>query len=203
MLITTTSRLALLALPAALALSGCGDQTSDDARAEDPASSTVEAVDLAEACPATLPTDADADAERTRATEAPELASPTEAWLCTYTVLAVDDQASDDQGGWRLEGEPEQVDDSRLPALDEALSALAPADPDRPCTMDIGPRYLVVYAGETGLTGVAVDDFGCRDVRLTDDPRTTPLGSGEGEAAAGVFDGGRAVLTALGIGRTD
>jgi hypothetical protein len=53
-----------------------------------------------------------------------------------------------------------------------------------------------------GRTGVIVDDYGCRDVRLTDNPHTTPPGADDQDGTVGgVLDGGAAILEALGVGR--
>lgn len=46
------------------------------------------------------------------------------------------------------------------------------------CTADLGTRVMLVYPDGPDLTGVIVDNFGCHDVRLTDDPAHTPPGYG-------------------------
>jgi hypothetical protein len=45
------------------------------------------------------------------------------------------------------------------------------------CTDELGPRWLIVTESGGDLTGVAVDGFGCNQVRLTDDPRQTEPGA--------------------------
>ena len=56
------------------------------------------------------------------------------------------------------------------------------------CTADLGPRFVLVYRHGTDLTGVSVDDYGCNDVRLTDDPFTTVVGeASQGGAVRGVL----------------
>jgi hypothetical protein len=66
---------------------------------------------------------------------------------------------------------------------------LVPQHIDRVCTADLGSRLMLVYSHGNDLTGVVVDDFGCGDVRLTDEPfRTVP---GEATQAGTV----RGVLT--------
>ena len=55
------------------------------------------------------------------------------------------------------------------------------AHPARPtgkefCTGDLGPRLLVVTARDNDLTGYVVDAYGCGDIRMTDDPFTSPPG---------------------------
>lgn len=57
---------------------------------------------------------------------------------------------------------------------------------------------MVVYSFEGDLTGVVVDDFGCRDVRLTDDPHdTAPGADGQEGTVGGVFGDGQVILKAL------
>ena len=57
---------------------------------------------------------------------------------------------------------------------------------------------MVVYAHDGDLTGVVVDDYGCRTVRLTDKPHATPPGADRQEGTVGgTLDGGRAILAAL------
>ena len=67
-------------------------------------------------------------------------------------------------------------------------------------------RYDSVVAGRTSggdLTGVVVDDYGCRDVRLSDDPHTTAPGADDQDGAVGgVLAGGTAILDAVGVGRS-
>jgi hypothetical protein len=62
---------------------------------------------------------------------------------------------------------------------------------------------MVVYNHGGDLTGVVVDDYGCRDVRLTDNPHTTPPGADDQDGTVGgVLNGGGAILDALGVGRS-
>jgi len=44
------------------------------------------------------------------------------------------------------------------------------------CNANLGSRFLISYAHEADLTGVVIDDYGCNEVRLTDNPFTTPPG---------------------------
>lgn len=62
---------------------------------------------------------------------------------------------------------------------------------------------MVVYSHAGDLTGVVVDDYGCRDVRLTDNPHVTPPGaSDQVGTVGGILDGGATILHALGVGRS-
>lgn len=63
---------------------------------------------------------------------------------------------------------------------------------------------MVVYSHAGDLTGVVVDDYGCRDVRLTDNPHVTPPGAGDRDGTVGgILDGGTAILHAHGVGRSN
>ncbi len=95
------------------------------------------------------------------------------------------------------------MSDADLPTLQAALDDLALADGSRICTDDLGARWMVVLSHEGDLTGVVVDDYGCRDVRLTDNPHLSPPGADDQEGTVGgVFAGGPAILEAVGVGRT-
>lgn len=138
------------------------------------------------------------------AQELPTLLEPQDAWVCKYDSYDVGSASSGGRVlGWRLGGEPAPVAAGDLPALQDALDSLALAERDRPCPADLGPRWMVVFSHDGDLTGVVVDDYGCRDVRLTDDPHATPPGAEDQEGAvSGVLDGGAAVLDAVGVGRS-
>lgn len=102
---------------------------------------------------------------------------------------------------WVRDGPARPVADRDLPALREALGGLEPPDADLACTDDLGPRWMVVSAHDGDVTGVVVDDYGCGQVRLTDDPHETAPGAGGGEGTVtGVLAGGPQVLDALQIG---
>lgn len=168
-----------------------GGTTTDLART-DPAVDELAAQD-GRPCPARLPGgDDDAFGGTDPAASAPDLAAPDRAWVCRYQLADGADGA--EGAAWTRQTRPQQVAADRLPDLAAALAELAPADDGRLCTEELGPHYLLVLAadGDAGsdLTGVAVDGFGCRDVRLTDDPATTAPGEA---SAPGVVPG---VLTA-------
>lgn len=103
---------------------------------------------------------------------------------------------------WVLAKKPAAVDPGGLAALQIALDNLSLPDQALACTDDLGPRWMVAYVHEGDLTGAVVDDYGCRDVRLTDNPHTTSPGAGAQDGTvAGVLDGGQAILDALDLGR--
>lgn len=139
------------------------------------------------------------------ADELPALLEPREAWVCQFNTFDVGRAPSGGViYGWRRAGEPMPVAAADLPDLQAALDELEPADRSRGCTADLGPRWMVVYGHDGDLTGVVVDDYGCRDVRLTDNPHITPPGADDQDGTVGgVLDGGAAILDALGVGRSN
>lgn len=160
------------------ALAGCGsDQPRADDPSDPPGADELSAHD-GKVCPQRLPQgDARGDGYGTSepAESAPDLPRPEAAWVCRYHP---GDSPPGDTAAyeWVREGEARPLEAGRLPALEDALGQLAPAPAERVCTADIGPRWLLVYTTGQDLTGVVVDHFGCRDVRLTDEPFVTPPG---------------------------
>ena len=131
---------------------------------------------------------------------APTLPVPESAWVCQYVPDDVG-PGSDADGtayGWARRGAPRRIAESRLPDLARHLGELAPAESERACTADLGPRWMLVYASGTDLTGVVVDDFGCRDVRLTDEPfSTVPGEASQPGTVPGVLTGPAELLMQL------
>ena len=195
-----------VALAAVLLLGGCGDDGAGAPVAQDPpptepAPDEPAPDELGEAsgrpCPRALP-EAEGPAADRAAAELPVLPEVGRAWVCRYDPAEAEGGADDAAYGWRRAGRAEPVPEGDLPSLVEALDGLALLDVDtseRICTADLGPRWLVVLADEGDLTGVVVDDFGCHDTRLTDDPHSRAAGED------GVLQGGTGVLEALGVGR--
>lgn len=175
-------RSAAVSIAGALLAAGCSGSGSPN-RVEDPGSPIDEmAVHDGQVCPEQLPRSEDDSGHGLggggSAPSKPSLLTPEDAWVCRYSpVEAAAEPGSDGTTwGWVREGEPRPVPASRLPALEASLGELVPAEADRICTMDLGPRWLLVYSHEGDLTGVVVDAYGCRDVRLTDEPFVTPPG---------------------------
>jgi hypothetical protein len=174
---------------------------SDDERVVDPASAGGGADEFAAhggPCPEVLPDPVDDEAGHgfgtsTPATEEPRLEAPEAAWICQYVTRDVGRTAS---GGtafeWSRSAGPRRIDDAALPNVAAAMESVG-VDLEaelKLCTADLGPRYVLV--GDVGgdLSGVVVDDFGCRDVRLTDDPFVTAPGDPQdGSTVAGVLTG--------------
>ena len=138
----------------------------------------------------------------TPATGKPALLEPEQAWVCEYRPEEAGETSS---GGttfrWVRHGPPAPVSPAELSDLSAALDDLVPVDHGRACTSDLGSRWMVAYVRDGDLTGVVVDDYGCHDVRLSDDPYGTAPGADEQEGAVGgVLDGGRDILGAVGVG---
>lgn len=194
-------------LVAGTLLTGCQDDDPDRPRVV--AQATVTPVDELSAhdgrvCPAELPQQPDPGygfGNEDAAENAPNLAAPESAWVCQYEFY---DAGAGPGGngrtvGWRLAGEPRQVPEADLDRVDSALGELTTYDEgERFCTADLGPRWMLVYAAGNDLTGVVVDDFGCGDVRLTDEPFETPPGDAtQPGTVAGVLDGPSELLDVL------
>lgn len=196
---------------AVLVVAGCGIAGPGPSTAENP---TVRRSELNDAggqpCPDELPIGDDPSGHgfgvEHVANQLPRLLEPREAWVCRYDNF---DRETTSSGGavlgWRLAGDAEPVAREDLPALQAALEDLTlPDDPDRACTSGLGPRWMVAYSHDGDLTGVVVDDFGCRDVRLTGTPHTMPPGADDQDGiVGGVLQGGPAILDALGLGRLE
>lgn len=111
----------------------------------------------------------------------PVFPQPQRAWICRYEAHG--GKPGLDKHGryvhWHLQGAPAEVPNSGLRSMQTLLDELHPWQ--RPasrtyCPDNLGPRWLIVTESGGDLTGVAVDDFGCNQVRLTDDPRQTEPG---------------------------
>ena len=188
----------------ATSLAGCAD--SDPGQRATDTSSTASADEAAprgdEVCPERLPRGKGPGfGTEQRAEAAPELPTPESAWTCRYQPVdggpGPDGQATALE--WEREGEARPVSSTALPDIMRDLSRLAPPDTaNQMCTMDLGPRWMLVLTTGQDLTGVVVDDFGCRSVRLTDDPfETAPGASDQDGIVPGVLTAPPNLLTDL------
>lgn len=178
-------RTALALLPLLVCLTGCGSEPASPP----PTAAVDELGEYGGPCPDELPGSREPGLGTGEpAAEAPTLPAYDRAWVCRY-------QPEDAQGpAWTLDGEPRELTGTPLDGLRKPLSQLAPALKDRMCTADAGPRYLLVLADGQDLTGVLVDAYGCREVRLTEQPHTVVAGDGE---APGVLQGPAGLLDLL------
>lgn len=154
----------------------------DNADEPSPAVNTYELAEHGGPCPAVLPMPTD-DAGYglgtfTPADRTPRFASPDTAWVCKY---ATRDIAPAGHNGalyeWELNHTPRRIDESQMDQVTDAMGDVKVVESwPQECTSDLGPRYLLVTSADGDLTGVAVDDYGCRDVRLTDNPFITAPG---------------------------
>jgi hypothetical protein len=162
-------------------LSGCGGDDDKSPQGVDPGITELDAHDGV-ACPDKLPRAEGPDTGLggdTPAGGTPELQNVEEAWICEYAAqdLAPGPEGDGDPFEWVLRGQAKQVDTSLIQDLKVSLSELAPPASDLICTADLGPKWLLSYSTGGDLTGVTVDDFGCRSVRLTDEPFETVPGT--------------------------
>jgi hypothetical protein len=154
-------------------------------------------------CPAVLPAPTDDDENgfgtKARATQAPSYAEPDSAWVCQYTARAVGRTSN---GGttfeWARLQEPRRLDGGELSRVGELLDGVEADTSDEGCSAELGPRWLLVTSTGSDLTGTAVDDFGCDEVRLSGDPFTSAPGDPQDDGTvAGVLAGPDALVTAL------
>lgn len=163
---TRVKHIAVLAAVAALSVTAC-------------ATNQVGSSDPERVCPEYLalpPQDAPAGTEY--AELVPDLPEPESAWLCKYTAEAekVPEEADEQQRVWTLADEPTAIPEENLGTVSDLLTGLTTLPDDVVCTLDFGPRWLVTYVGGDDFWGVAVDSYGCHEVRLTDDPFTVAPG---------------------------
>lgn len=113
------------------------------------------AVDVTPTCPETLdlPTGGGEPAS-----DAPTIGAFDAAWVCVY---GLGEQ-------WTLVQGPAPIED--LDAVRGLVDGLEPADLMQPCTMELGPEYVLTLAGGEGLTRIVIDDYGCRWARVDGDP---------------------------------
>jgi len=176
---------------------------ADDADDPLPAVDTGELAEHGRPCPSVLPTPTDDEeghgfGASTAADKVPRFAEPDTAWVCRYGTHEIGHTES---GGtafeWRINNTARRLDDSLLPQVTNAFDSIELRSPEPyPCTADLGPQWMLVTSSGGDLTGVAVEGYGCREVRLTDNPFVTAPGDPQ--------DGGTVpgVLTASGLADT-
>lgn len=113
------------------------------------------------------------------APRSPSFEMPDRAWVCSYEPKngTSDDTAAPITYTWTRFGDIHPVGATELSGLIASLGELVPVPNDRACRLDLGTRWLLVLERDDTLTGVTVDDFGCGDALMTDDPFTTAPGT--------------------------
>lgn len=156
-------------------------------------------------CPSTLPIGNDPSGygfgEEADAKATPTFLVPQEAWVCRYASI---DAGQTSSGGmrmeWSLAAPARALDAPAVTRLRTALVGLRPFPAERGCNSDLGPRWMVVYSHGGDLTGIVVDDYGCSEVRLSEEPFETPPGALDQSAmVGGVLDGGQDLLDQLAL----
>lgn len=184
-------------------LAGCGSGGSATGSGSGPATVDEVAAHDGRVCPQRLPAREDPDEEfgtHEPADSAPSLLTPESGWVCRYDLIDVRPEPDGDgpRAGWVLQGPARAVDPARLRVIERHLAELVPAERDRLCPADLGPRWLLVYSHGNDLTGAVLDDFGCQDVRLTDEPfHTVPGDAAHGGAVPGVLKSPSGLLKEL------
>ena len=177
--------------------------SSDEADPGDPQQSGVTgAASDGDVCPSELPRpEASDDGFGTQdpAGSAPSLGAPDEATVCLYDPTESDDaDGAETSYTWALSGEPIPVGERDLKALTQQLGELVPAQADKKCPSKPDTRWMLVTTAGDDVTGVVVDDFGCRSVRLTDAPSDTAPGEATREdTVAGVLTGPTSLLNQI------
>ncbi|WP_062522382.1 hypothetical protein [Demequina silvatica] len=92
--------------------------------------------------------------EAVAATEAPDVGAFDSAWLCVYALGEE----------WTLSDGPSPIAD--LDGVRALVDALEPADLMTPCTMELGPEYVLTLAAGEDLTRIVIDAYGCRWARV-------------------------------------
>ncbi len=193
-------------MTAALAAGGCGTPWSTPTAADPPLHADEAASHAGEVCPTRLPVEDDPGGHgfgtESAAHELPSLLEPETAWVCRYdTVAAGRAPGGGTRYSWDRTGPAQRLDTASTSKLAGVLDQLTLLEGQQSCTADLGPRWMVVYDHAGDLTGVVVDDYGCHDVRLTDEPFSTPPGaSGQEGTVEGILGGGADLLDRLGAG---
>jgi hypothetical protein len=198
---STRGRRAWVVVAAVALLAGCGESGSSSDGIVPPVDEI--AAHDGQVCPRRLPPNRDPGSgigTGTPAASAPSLPDPDAAWLCRYTPGWSGSEKDEDNARdtWVRTGRSHPVGPAHLSVLARALTGLEPAEADQLCTADLGPRWMLVLSHENDLTGVVVDDFGCRNVRLTADPFEVAAGDAtSGAVVAGVLTGPDGLLDDL------
>lgn len=154
-------------------------------------------------CPSLLPHEPGSDGAgfgtSIPARRAPEVLPVDQAWVCRYTadLGAPGEDVNGDYVRWVRDGRTVGLNPGQVTAVTARLENVVPQSVDG-CDADLGPRWLLVTAASNDLTGYAVDDFGCRTVRMTDDPTAQEPGlANQPGTVGGALEGGIALVEVL------
>lgn len=154
-------------------------------------------------CPAVLPAPTDDNGHGfgtdAVAKQVPRYAEPDTVWVCQYGTR---DIGRTSNGGtvyeWARTDEPRRLADVELSRAGELLDMMEVDASEGVCPANLGFRWLLVTSTGGDLTGTAVDDFGCQDVRLTGDPFTSAPGDPQDDGTVpGVLTGPSDLVTDL------
>lgn len=186
---------------ALLVVAACGETSPESSTSPSVAPSPSVFVDelalhAGKVCPKRLPTGDDPNGygfgTDERATAAPTFGIPDEGWVCLYNPTDGPRQPNGDAFfTWIRSGSATPVGESLAAELFEQVGELAPPTDweARVCPANLGPRWMLVLSTQGDLTGVVIDDYGCNDVRLTDEPFKTAPGEAEAMGTVpGVLD---------------
>lgn len=190
------SAVALLAL---ISVAGCGEVVAEP--------QTVLTDEMAgldgQVCPRELPAGEDpagygfGTAEP--AAKKPSLLKPDAGWVCRFEPVRAGPGPDGDGTSfvWQRKEDPVALTQAQLTASAANLAQLQPQRQNA-CPANLGPRILLVFSHMRDLTGVAIDDFGCNSVRLTDQPFTRAPGEpGQQGTVSGTLTGPDQLLTLL------
>lgn len=201
----TTS--AVMAFALGLTVAGCQPEEGTPTAPRPSVQPDEVAAHGGEFCPKLLPIGDDPTGHGFGVEEAadrlPSLLTPEMAWTCRYDPI---DARPAPGGGttyeWVRQGKARSLDAPAIDELKEALGHLTLLKGERACPANLGRRWMIAYTHHGDLTGVVIDDYGCSDVRLTDEPFTTPPGSMDQEGSVGgTLGGGADLLDQLHLGR--
>ena len=167
---------------AALALTACGNEadTAHDPSTHTSSPTASESTPVAAPkCPAGLgPANADDAPEAVEpATELPDLGMISTAWLCAYSPKVGSGSGEEESQPWESMSEAVELTGPELETLQNAVTGMSIPPKLQACTMDLGPRSLVLMQVDGGTVGLVMDHFGCRSVRLTSDPESAAAGT--------------------------
>lgn len=204
----STKKRAAVVVALIVMLSACSE-SAGDGPAVDPPAKAIDELTLHDGqfCPKRLPVapqETYGFGTDDRATALPAFPPFDQAWVCAYQTRDIAPRGANGAWyEWARTGSPRQLAPEQVDSLAASFDELEliPGG-DYACSADLGPRYLVSTVWERDLTGLVIDDYGCRSVRLTDDPFVTIPGEAtQPGTVKGVLQPPDTLLAELGLGR--